>query len=187
VTGTIRIGKITGASGVKGEIKLFHDSGERERIAGIEELFFRAGQGAGAGSLVRRKVLAMRYRGKTPILLVEGIGTRSAAEALVGAEVYAERQALRPLDEDSYYVEAIVGCAVVRESGERIGEVTGVLDNPAHDILRIAREDGEELLLPMIDRFVLSIDTEAKVVTVRPPDGLAPDPSALERRERNKT
>jgi 16S rRNA processing protein RimM len=168
VTGKIRIGKISGASGVKGELKLFHYSGERERIAGIEELFFPAGE----GSLVRRKVLAMKYRGKTPILLVEGVETRTEAESLTGADVYADKDALRPLEEDSYYVEALTGCAVMDEDGGEIGRATGVLDNPAHDILRVALPDGAELLLPMIDRFVLAVDTDAGVVTVKPPDGL---------------
>jgi 16S rRNA processing protein RimM len=168
VTGKIRIGKISGASGVRGEIKLFHDSGERERIAGIEELFFLSG----TGGLIRRKVLAMRYRGKTPLLFVEGVETRMAAEELTGAEVYADADALRPLEEDRYYVEALKGCAVVNERGERLGEAVGVLDNPAHDILRIASPDGSELLLPMIDSFVLSVDTDGMVVTVSPPEGL---------------
>jgi 16S rRNA processing protein RimM len=169
VTGRIKIGKISGASGVKGEMKLFHYSVERERIAGIGELFFLTD----AGGPVRRKVLSMRYRGKTPLLLVEGVGTRTAAEALTGAEVYADKDALRPLDADSYYVEALTGCAVVDEDGVRIGEVVGVLDNPAHDILRIVSPDGAELLLPMIDRFILSVNTEEKLVTVNPADGLA--------------
>jgi 16S rRNA processing protein RimM len=171
VTDKIRIGKISGASGVKGEIKLFHYSGERERIAGVEELFFSTGAES-AGNLVRRKVLAMKYRGKTPVLLVEGVETRADAERLTNTDVYADKDALRPLDEGSYYVEALAGCAVVDERGERIGEAAGVLDNPAHDILRVTLPGGAELLLPMIDRFVLTVDTDARVVTVKPPDGL---------------
>ncbi|MDR1496377.1 MAG: ribosome maturation factor RimM [Clostridiales Family XIII bacterium] len=198
MTGKIRIGKISGVSGLKGEMKLFHYSGERERIAGIDEVFFlskrnaderidRSGDasdrgdiddGSDAGepkALVRRKVLSMRYRGKTPILLVEGIWTRATAEAFVGADVYVDRSALRPLDEGGYYIEALVGCAVVDEDGERLGEAAGVIDNPANDILRIRPVSGEEFLLPMVDRFVLAVDTDAMVMTVRLPDGLVAD------------
>jgi 16S rRNA processing protein RimM len=125
------------------------------------------------GDFICGKVLSMRYKGKTPVLLVEGIGTREAAEALIGADVYADRNALAPLGEDSYYVDAIIGFAVVDERGGRMGELVGVIDNPAHDILRIASVGGDrELLLPMVDEFVLSVDVAARQIRVRPPDGL---------------
>jgi 16S rRNA processing protein RimM len=180
VTDRILIGRISGASGVKGEIKLFHYSGESERVAGIGELFFlpvgvdEERAGASVRGFVRRKVLSMRYRGMTPILLVDGIDTRDAAESLVGAEVYVDRDALPPLGEGSYYVEAITGFTVAGEDGGRIGEVAGVMASPAHDILRVAPADGcGELLLPMVDAFILSVDTDAEVITAKLPDGLA--------------
>jgi 16S rRNA processing protein RimM len=198
VTGKIRIGRIFGAVGIKGEMKLFHDSGERERIAGIEELFFLRGEfggqmpagatpgregpgGAlcrdeeGASGFLRVKVLSMRYSGKTPILRLEGIGTREAAEGFVGAGVYAEKGALAPLGDGGYYVEEITGFSVVDEGGAELGEVSGVLENPAHDILRIApaaARGGGELLLPMVDAFVRAVDMDAGKITVSPPDGL---------------
>ncbi|MDR1292878.1 MAG: ribosome maturation factor RimM [Clostridiales Family XIII bacterium] len=177
MTDKILIGKIFGAAGVKGEIKLFHYSGERERIAGIRELFFHQdGVGGEAGKeagFIRKKVLSMRYAGKTPILLVEGVHTRDEAESLCGAEVYAETDALAPLGDGGYYVDELTGFAVADESGERIGVVSGVLDNPAHDILRISPgRGGGELLLPMVDVFVLAVDTARREIRVRLPDGL---------------
>jgi 16S rRNA processing protein RimM len=178
VTEKILIGQIFGAAGVKGEIKLFHYSGERERNAGIEELFFlnkeSENQGEGESGFTRVKVLSMRYAGKTPVLLVEGIHTRDEAERLSGTDVYAEKDALAPLGDGGYYVEELTGFAVVDESGAGIGEVSGILDNPAHDILRISpARGGGELLLPMVDVFVLSVDTAGRVITVRLPDGMA--------------
>jgi 16S rRNA processing protein RimM len=177
VTEKILIGKIFGAAGIKGEIKLFHNSGERERIAGIGELFFlregAEGRGVAEGGFIRRKVLSMRYAGKTPVLLVEGIHTRDEAESLSGMEVYAEKGALAPLGDGGYYVDEITGFAVTDEGGARIGEVVGILDNPAHDILRISPDHGGgELLLPMVDVFVLAVDTAGGKVTVRLPDGI---------------
>jgi 16S rRNA processing protein RimM len=171
----IKIGKISGASGIRGEIKLFHDSGERERIAGIDELFLsRNGRGAEGGVPQRVKILSMRYAGKTPILSVRGIETREGAESLIGAVVYVRKDALAPLDEDSYYVEDLAGLAVVDEGGGLIGEVAGTIDNPAHDILRIVPDGGdEEILLPMVDEFVLSASIGEGRIVVRLPDGIA--------------
>ncbi|MDR0596655.1 MAG: ribosome maturation factor RimM [Clostridiales Family XIII bacterium] len=208
----IRIGKISGASGLRGEIKLFHDSGERERIAGIEELFLsrpicggtpkRGGEAersferlagglsgarraADGGGPYRVEVLSMRYTGKTPILRVRGVETREAAESLIGALVYARKGSLAPLDEGSYFVEDLAGLEVVDEGGGRVGEVAGIIDNPAHDILRIAPgAGGEEILLPMVDEFVLSVAPGDGRIVVRLPDGIGE--IAVRRHKKNR-
>jgi 16S rRNA processing protein RimM len=173
MTDRIKIGKISAASGLHGEVKLFHDSGEHERLAGIEELFLSVKRGESAGQNLKSiKVLKLRFQGKIPILTLEGITTRSEAEAIIGAEVYADRESLAPLDEDSYYVSDLIGLNVADKTHGDLGKVTGILDNPAHDILRIGDEFGKEILLPLIDEFIISVDTEAALIKVKIPKGL---------------
>jgi len=167
VTEKLKIGKIAGAFGVRGEVKLFHFSGERERIAEIKELYLRETH--------RYGVQSIRYSGKTPILKLEGVSERSAAETLYGADVYVSPESLTPLDSDSYYVEDLIGMSVIGTDGAYIGIITDVIDNPAHDILTIARGgDGPaaEFFLPLADVFVHGIDSAARVVTVDLPEGL---------------
>jgi 16S rRNA processing protein RimM len=193
-TNRIRIGKIVGVSGLKGELKLFHDSGERERLVGVKTLFFLRGVDsfrADDEGFTTERVLSIRYHGKTPVLKIAGIETRDDAERYIGVFVYVDRNALAPLEEDSYFVEDIVGFSVVDEAGKTLGRISGVLDNPAHDILRIApmtpeevlaedsardsthaAEAKNEILLPMVDVFVRNVDTEARRVVVRLPAGL---------------
>jgi 16S rRNA processing protein RimM len=162
----IHIGKISGASGLKGELKLFHYSGERERIAGIGELFLRSNT-----EMRRVEVESMRVQGRTPILKFAGIDDRNAAESLIGAEVFAESESLVPLEDDQFYVTELVGLRVEDERLGYLGDVAEVIDNPAHDILRISGANGE-WLLPMIDVFVLNVDTENGRISVRAPEGL---------------
>jgi 16S rRNA processing protein RimM len=168
----ILIGRIAGAVGIKGEIRLFHYSGERERIEGIEELYLLVG-----GKLEKRKILSMRYKGRIPILELSGVSDRNTAEALLNTEVYIEKEALNPLEEDSIYVEELTGMSVIDLSGNKIGTVAGILDNPAHDILKINRSESGfvEILLPMIDVFIRDIDRVSGTITVTPPEGLIGD------------
>ncbi|MDR1778536.1 MAG: ribosome maturation factor RimM [Clostridiales Family XIII bacterium] len=167
----IKIGKITGAAGLRGEVKLFHDSGERERLAGIRELYLLA-PGAREEDMRKTEVLALRYTGKTPVLTLAGVTDRSAAEALAGTLVYAELTALAPLEADAFYVEVIAGFSVVDAAGFPVGTVAGVLPNPAHDILRISLDGkAQEALLPFVDVFVSEVDAAGRVIRITPPEG----------------
>ena len=165
---SIHIGKISGPSGIKGEVKLFHNSGEKERLIGLKELFL---QRRAEGFLTPFKVENIRMQGKIPILKLSGVEGRDAAEALTGARVFAQREQLNPPDEDGFYVEDLTGLPVRDEKGHAVGRVAGILSNPAHDLLEIESMAGETFLLPMVDVFILSLDFQSGVV-VRIPEGL---------------
>jgi ribosomal 30S subunit maturation factor RimM len=66
--------------------------------------------------------------------------------------------------EDGLWVHQLIGSNVVDTAGEAWGTCTGVLQNPAHDILEI--EGG--LLVPA--PFIVSTDGETTVIN--PPAGL---------------
>jgi 16S rRNA processing protein RimM len=107
------------------------------------------------------------------VLQIAGVNTREGAEALIGSEVWVSRDSLAPLDEDSYYVEDLTGFDVTDADGKHIGKVSGVLDNPAHDILRIIDAEETEILLPMVDEFVRNVNMFRGEIEVTLPEGLA--------------
>lgn len=90
----------------------------------------------------------------------EGVDDRNAAEKLTNKFLYAE-----PLESDgALWVHELIGSMVVDAAGVTWGKCTGVISNPAHDLLEI---DGS-ILVPM--PFVVSCTDE--VTTIDPPDGL---------------
>jgi len=147
---------------------------------GLSSLFLR-GTNIGAPEAPHEyPIESLRLQKRTPVLKLENIDNRNAAEALIGADVYAKLEELRPTEEDSYFVSELVGMEVRLvpaqdgTAGKTIGTVIGVIDNPAHDILEIAPAEAGStgsLLLPLVDAFVQSVDTIARVVTVAPPEG----------------
>jgi 16S rRNA processing protein RimM len=171
------IGKISGAFGIKGELKLFHYSGDSERLSHLSEL--RCVQEGGGGNRENRgpdsdraadgdrgadsgrdyKLISIRMQRKTPILRLAGIDDRSGAEELLGAEVFAYRDELAPADGESFFVEDILGAAF-SDRGRRIGRVSDFIDNPAHGILEVETDGGEKLLVPLVDVFIKSLSIE---------------------------
>lgn len=73
--------------------------------------------------------------------------------------------------EDEFHVQQLIGCNVILETGESIGELTDILNLPGQDVLAIKAKSGE-ILIPFIEEFVPTIDLENRTITVVPPVGL---------------
>ena len=93
-------------------------------------------------------------------------GMESAREALVKGYLSIPREKLAPLPEDEYYVFDLVGCAIEDESGRSLGEITDVWEMPGSDIYVVRREDGKDIMIPAVRKFVREISIPDKRVVV---------------------
>lgn len=97
-----------------------------------------------------------------------GVESRQAAAALTLAEVRARRSALPPLAPGEFYVEDVVGCRVLHESGRELGVVESTFWNGAHDVMivRGAGEPAGEELIPLVPAFLVTVDVAGRKVVV---------------------
>jgi 16S rRNA processing protein RimM len=94
------------------------------------------------------------------IVQFEGVPDRTAAEALRGTVLLAE-----PIDDpDALWIHELIGSTVFDLRGIRLGTVSGVIANPASDLLELDTGD----LVPL--RFI--VRTEPGSVVIDPPLGL---------------
>lgn len=90
-----------------------------------------------------------------------GCDDRNDAEKLTNTFLYAP-----PIEDASaLWVHQLIGSEVVDVHGHTWGECTGVVHNPAHDILEV----NGSILVPM--PFVVSCD--GKTTLIDPPEGLS--------------
>jgi 16S rRNA processing protein RimM len=87
---------------------------------------------------MRLTVASVRGDEAFPILRFGEVGDRDAAEALRGYVLEIPSSALPELEADEFYPFDLIGLEVRDENGAVIGEVTDVLDSPAHALLLIA-------------------------------------------------
>lgn len=96
-----------------------------------------------------------------------GVSTRTAAEALKGAEIFARRDQLPPPGDDEFYYDDLIGLEAVDAEGAPIGRVVSLMNYGAGDVLEIAPvEGGETLLLPFSKRVAPRIDFDAGRIVI---------------------
>ena len=155
----IKIAKIVNAVGLKGEVKVYNYSDDRERFEKLEEIIV-----SGKTESVR-KILGVRYQGNMVILKLEGVSDRNAAEALKEYDVYITEDDLKELPEDTFYVRDLIGMKVI-DDGEygEIGVLRDVIQNTSQDIYAVRTETGKDVLIPAVKDFIREVDMENRVI-----------------------
>lgn len=100
-----------------------------------------------------------------PIVRLAGCASRTDAEALRGADLLVPQDQAPELEEDEWWPEELVGCAV--HDGEReVGVVRELRALPSCEVLHVARDGRDELLVPLIQDAVRAVDVEARRIEI---------------------
>jgi len=158
----LRIGTVVRAIGLKGFVGVGGTDGGLARLARVA---LRRPGGEARWCEVREA----RPQGRVWALCLAGVDDRAAAEALVGSEVLAAREALGEAGEGFHYWADLEGLPVVTVAGERLGTVTDLYATGGVDVL-VVRGDRGEVLVPLAP--YVTVDREARRVVVDPPEGL---------------
>ena len=165
----ILVGVVARTHGNRGEVVVNSETDfPADRFYEGARLMTRARDGA-AGTL---EVASMRMHQGRPVIRFKGIGSMNDAELLAGTElrIAADERDAELLEHGQYFHRDLIGCAVVTESGEPIGEVTAVEGDERASRL-VVRSSRNEVLIPLADA-ICTVDLAAKRITVRPPEGL---------------
>ena len=105
------------------------------------------------------------------IARLDSVADRTAAETITNLVLSVARSQLPPVeDDDEFYHADLVGLTVLDEAGEAIGQVVGLMNFGAGDMLDIKlKRPGPTALLPFTKAFVPTIDLAGKVIHARPP------------------
>ena len=157
----IQLGKVHGAFGVRGEVKLESFTEPRSAIFRYQPWVLRDGRGG------ERTLSGARGR-ETPkgvVATLPDIADRDAAEAARGLEVWVPREALPPPAPGEYYWVDLEGLRVRNLDGVDLGTVSHLFSTGANDVL-VAQGERERMIPFVVPDYVVSIDFDAGLVTV---------------------
>ena len=157
----ITVGRLHGAFGVRGEVKLESFTDPLRSIARYQPWILRDARG------IERACEGVRVRegGKGLIATMPGIEDKYAADALRGTEVLVPRSALPPPAEGEFYWVDLAGLRVVNVEGTNFGIVSHQFSTGANDVL-VAQGERERMIPFVLPDYIRSVDFEAGVVTV---------------------
>jgi len=162
----VLLGKISGAYGIKGWVKVHSFTSPVENIIDYLPWDLRSGK-----EIRQLDVVEGRSHGKGLVVRLEGVDDRTAAEALRGAEIFVERSQLPATAEGEYYWEDLLGLTVVDQNDVTLGKVDQLLDTGANDVLVVVGD--ERHVIPYISGDVVtSVDLDEAIIRV---NWLAPE------------
>lgn len=163
----IVVGAISGAFGVKGEVRLKSFCANPEDIATYSPL-------RGDNGVDYQVRLTRQLKGGFAARL-SGVRFKDEADALRGVKLLADRDLLPELPDDEFYQTDLIGLSVLDTGGADLGKVAAVHNHGAGDILEVRGPAGS-ILLPFTAQAVPTVDLSSRRVIADPPEGSVPEP-----------
>lgn len=158
--GTVQIGQIVGAFGIRGQVKV-------EPMTSFMERFKKGTRLRLKNEWVTVETYALHKN--RPLLKLSGTNTATEAEKLQWEYLEGSADFSPELEQDEFMTEDLIGLKVITVEGDELGLVDDVLALPAHDVIVIG-----EIMIPAIKEFITNIDLDAEVMTVKLIPGMRP-------------
>lgn len=168
------VGKVRDAHGMKGELYLISFSKTTDWLENAQELLFEGAKpnksGKHENDTQKFKVKSYRSHKTGAIVKLEGLSTRTQAEALIGYTVQVTREAITSKKGESIFLAEIEGFEVF-DREKSLGTIVGFSSNGAQDLL-IVKEGEQKREVPIIKEFLLEILWDSKQIKMQLPEGL---------------
>ena len=161
----ICVGAITGAFGVRGEVRIKSFCADPAAIGDYGSLASEDGRREFVVTLTRPVKGGYAAR-------LTGISNKEAADALRGTRLFADRRALPTLPVDEFYHSDLIGLDAFDTGGQKIGRINAVFDHGAGDILEIGTKSMSTMVtftaetVPLVDldagRVIVDLPIEAE-------------------------
>lgn len=159
----LAVGRVAGAFGVRGEVRISTFTEEPLALARFGALMRQDGSPGLTITTAREAKGGLICR-------CDGVETKEQADALRGLRLFVMRDALPEPDEDEFYLADLIGLDVVDPAGAPVGKIKSVQDFGAGDILEIIpAEGGATWYLPFTREAVPEVKiADGVIVAVRP-------------------
>lgn len=164
---SILIGNIANIHGIKGEIKIYPYTDDIFNLLDLKNIYL--------DKTLKEKFKIKRARVHKNMLVVklEGINDANEALKLKTKDVYIPRSALKELEDDTYYIEDLLGSDIIEEkTGNVLGKLIYVFNTGANDVYEVEKEDKSKIYLPAISQVIKKVDINSKKIYVELMEGL---------------
>ncbi len=165
------IGKITGVHGLKGSLKVWSFAESVETFGKDRQIWLKSEEEETGKSYT---ILTASARKKGVLIGLKDVDNVNLAEQLIGKEILISKDQLPEIEEDTWYWQDLYGMTVIDKIKGKLGTIERIFPTNANDMLVVTDKkaaEESEILIPMHEHFIESVDLDTKIVTTTLPDG----------------
>ena len=159
----LEIGQIVNTHGLRGDLKVMPWCDDPEIF---DELAYVIIDGE------EYDIEKSRMQKNMVLLKLEGIDHINDAEKYRNKVLFVPREELGELPEGTYYICDLLGCVVETIDGRNLGKICDIIKTGSNDVYVVEDEGKKQVLIPVIDEVVKSVDVESKQIVIEPLKGL---------------
>jgi 16S rRNA processing protein RimM len=161
------LGKIAKKFSFKGEVLIYLDTDEPELYEDMESVFVEFNKNLVPffienSNLHKSDFLRVKF---------EDVDDEAEADSIMGCEIYLPLNMLPKLEGNKFYFHEVIGFEIEDLRLGIFGKIVSINDTSAQPLFEVIN-GNVEILVPMIDQFLVKIDRENKKVIMDLPEGL---------------
>jgi 16S rRNA processing protein RimM len=161
------LGKIAKKFSFKGEVLIYLDTDEPELYENMESVFVEFNNNLVPffienSSLHKNDFLRVQF---------EDVDNEEEADNIMGCDIYLPLSMLPKLEGNKFYFHEVIGFEIEDKRLGVFGKIVSINDSTAQPLFEVIN-GNVEILVPMIDQFLVKIDRENKKVIMDLPEGL---------------
>ena len=160
-----QLGEVIKTHGLNGEVGIILDVDFPDEYQNLESVFLEQ-----QGKLIPFFIDTIQVNNNKALVKFEDIDSLDSAKTIVKSKLYLPLSSLPSLENGQYYFHDLVDCEVFEEKSKH-GNVKEVVDLSGNQLL-VVEADDKEILIPLKDEILISVDTTNKKIQVSLPDGL---------------
>lgn len=152
-----QVGKIVGAHGVRGHIKIRPSSNNPRLFLSLRSVLLQKQK---SDDKKKMDIQNIDFERKMFFVKLKECDTRNDAEALVGLDVYTQKIQLQKLNHDEWWISDLIGLSVYSKTGEKLGLVSNVFGDQGEWLeISLDNKEGKTALIPFVKEIVPVVDT----------------------------
>jgi 16S rRNA processing protein RimM len=161
------LGKIAKKFSFKGEVLIYLDTDEPELYEDMESVFVEYNKNLVPFFIENSNL----HKGDFLRVKFEDVDDEAEADAIMGCEIYLPLNMLPKLEGNKFYFHEVIGFEIEDQRLGVFGKIVSINDTSAQPLFEVIN-GNVEILIPMIDQFLVKIDRENKKVIMDLPEGL---------------
>jgi len=160
-----QLGYVLKTHGLKGELVVVIDADNPQEYSKLESVFVEINK-----KLIPFFLERFQLNGAKAIIKFEEVDFIEQAKGFKGAKLYLPLDFL-PEIEEGYYFHELIGFKVIDSNEGILGKISGVFDSGSQDLIAMHYQE-KEVLIPLTDEVVTSVDKKEKTIYTTLPNGL---------------